>query len=92
MQLGGWVGVGCGWGEGSICPTLSFTPLILAFEYSSIFDIHQTYIEANSYQMSCINHNNKQDTDIIFQFWAKSLGVKGVGPIYRPHTFMMSHF
>ena len=46
-------------------PPPSFTPLILALEYSSIFDIYQSYVEANSYKMSCINHNNKQDTDII---------------------------
>ena len=66
MQLGGCMDRVCG--EGSICPPPSFTPLILAFEFSSIFDIYQSYVEANSYQMSCINHNNKQDTDIIFHF------------------------
>ena len=44
MQLGGCMDGG--WGEGSICPPPSFTPLILAFEYSSIFDIYQSYVEA----------------------------------------------
>ena len=38
----------------SICPL--FPPIILAFEYDSIFDI---YVEAGSYHMSCINHDNK---------------------------------
>ena len=38
-----------------------------AFENGSIF-IDQSYVEAKSYQMSCINHNIKQDTDIIFYF------------------------
>ena len=39
-----------------------------AFECGSIFYIYQSYVEAKSYQMSCINHNIKQDTDIIFYF------------------------
>ena len=39
-----------------------------AFECGSIFYIYQSYVEAKSYQMSCINHNIKQDTDMIFYF------------------------
>ena len=46
-------------------PPDSHPSYLLAFEYGSIFDIYQSYVEANSCQMSCIN---KQDTDIIFFF------------------------
>ena len=34
--------------------------------------IYQSNVEANSYQMSCINHNNKQDADIIFATFIRS--------------------
>ena len=62
MQLGGRGGIAYA------SPPPPYTPLILTFEYTSIVDIYQSYVEDNSYQMSCINHNNKQDTDIIFHF------------------------
>ena len=65
MQLCGWVGRG---GRVAYAPPPHLHPSYWHLNIALSLIFIKIYVEANSYQMSCINHNNKQDTDIIFHF------------------------
>ena len=61
-----------------------------ASECCSIFNVYQHYLEAIPTKF-LVNHDNKQDTDIICCFGQNLYVDRGVGVIYRPPTLLISH-
>ena len=59
-------------------------------ECGSIFNIYQHYLEAipTKFDVSIMITSMML---ISFAGWPKSLGGKGIGVIYRPPTFLISH-